>query len=93
MQKIAGMDALADHSPERLTRTVQELRVELKHSIEVNGSETSPLAALPARKRKMYEHLFELVYECSVNRVAAKTLVDRMLKKLCEPVNDGAVSR
>jgi hypothetical protein len=45
------------------------------------------------RKPKMYEHVFELIYECSVNRVAAEALVDRMLKKLCERINDGAVSR
>jgi hypothetical protein len=93
MQKIAGMEVLADDSPEILAGTVEGLRVELKRSIEGNGSETSPLAALPARKRKMYEHLFELVYECSANRIAAKALVDRMIKKLCEPVNDSAVSR
>ena len=30
----------------------------------------------------MYEHLFSLVYACSVNRVAAKALVDRMLIRL-----------
>ena len=30
----------------------------------------------------MYEHFFELVYQCSTNRVAAKALVDRILMKL-----------
>ena len=92
MQKNAGMDALADDGPEMLAGTIQGLRAELNRSIEVNGTETSPLAALPVRKRKMYEHLFELVYDCSANRIAAKALVDRMLKKLGEPVNDPAVS-
>jgi hypothetical protein len=42
----------------------------------------SPLAGLPAAKRKMYEHLFGLVYECSTNRVAAKALIDRILLKV-----------
>ena len=93
MQKIAGMDVLADDSPELRVRTVEGLRAELNRSIEASGSEASPLAALPARKRKMYEHLFELVYECSANRVAAKALVDRMLKKLSEPDTDTTVSR
>ena len=90
MQKIAAMEMLSDDNPEVLVQTIEELRSGLKRSIE---SETTPLAALPARKRKMYEHVFELIYECSANRVSAKALVDRMLKKLCEPVNDPAVSR
>lgn len=93
MQKIARMDSLADHNPEMLVQKIEGLRAELKRSTEGNKSEISPLGALPARKRKMYEHLFELVYECSANRAAAKALVDRILKKLSEPVTHGAVSR
>ena len=46
------------------------------------GRASSPLAGLPAAKRKMYEHLFALIYECSSNRVAAKSLVDRILLKV-----------
>jgi len=30
----------------------------------------------------MYEQFFELIYECSVNRVAAKSLIDRILLKI-----------
>jgi molecular chaperone HtpG len=93
MHKIAGMEVLGDDGPEMLVQKIEGLRAELKRSIDESGSETSPLGALPVRKRKMYEHFFELVYECSANRVAAKALVDRMLKKLSEPVNNSARSR
>jgi hypothetical protein len=82
MQEIAAMEVLSDDSPAVLVQTIEELRSGLKRSIEESGSETTPLAALPARKRKMYEHLFELIYESSANRVAAKARVDRMLRKL-----------
>jgi hypothetical protein len=42
----------------------------------------SPLARLPTKKRAMYEHLFELIYDSSVNRSAAKSLIDRILLKI-----------
>ncbi len=40
------------------------------------------LENLPARKRVTYKEVFDLIYECSVNQVAAKSLVDRMLDRL-----------
>ena len=39
-------------------------------------------AGLPASKRAAYQQVFDLVYTCSVNQVAAKNLVDRMLDRL-----------
>ncbi len=39
-------------------------------------------AGLPASKRAIYKEVFDLVYTCSVNQVAAKNLVDRMLERL-----------
>ncbi|ESY27722.1 hypothetical protein X749_20620 [Mesorhizobium sp. LNJC391B00] len=43
---------------------------------------SSPLMRLPESQRKTYKHFFELVYECSTNRVAAKALIDRILMRL-----------
>jgi hypothetical protein len=43
---------------------------------------SSPLMRLPEVQRNMYEHFFELIYQCSANRVAAKALVDRILLRL-----------
>lgn len=37
---------------------------------------------LPARKRATYKEVFDLIYDCSVNQVAAKGLIDRMLDRL-----------
>jgi len=42
----------------------------------------SPLDILPPAKRGMYRQMIELIYECSINRVAAKSLVDRILEKI-----------
>lgn len=40
------------------------------------------LDSVPARKRATYKEVFDLIYDCSVNQVAAKSLIDRMLDRL-----------
>ena len=37
---------------------------------------------LPQRKQATYKEVFDLIYDCSVNQVAAKGLIDRMLDRL-----------
>ncbi|MGI6851750.1 ATP-binding protein [Mesorhizobium sp. 1B3] len=37
---------------------------------------------LPDHKRTIYKEVFDLIYDCSVNQVAAKSLIDRMLDRL-----------
>ena len=49
------------------------------HATKVDGD---ILESLPARKKTTYQEVFDLIYECSVNQVAAKNLVDRMLARL-----------
>jgi len=82
MEKIAGKDLLIEDSPDELRATVRALRVKLGRTMKDNATQDSPLARLPPEKRAMYEHLFDLVYECSANRTAAKALIDRILLKI-----------
>ena len=79
--KIASMDLLADSAGEHV-RAIAALRKRLSEAMGDDAVVPSPLMRLPEAQRKMYEHLFELVYECSANRVAAKALVDRILLRL-----------
>ncbi len=81
MTKIAAMEDLAADAEERLRPKIEELRGKLDTLANRSPTE-SPMARLPEEKRSMYEHLFELVYECSANRVAAKALIDRMMLKI-----------
>jgi hypothetical protein len=60
---------------------VKAIKVRLTEALGISSQE-SPLSSLPPAKRKMYEHLISLIYECSVNRVAAKSLVDRIVEKV-----------
>jgi molecular chaperone HtpG len=82
MEKIAGMDLLVEDASAQLRATVESRRQELDSVIKESSPEKSPLAHLPAERQAMYQHLFSLIYECSQNRSAAKSLVDRILLKI-----------
>jgi molecular chaperone HtpG len=50
---------------------------------------SDPLAALPSAKKTAYQHIISLIYECSVNRIAAGALVDRLLSRLSDGTQKG----
>lgn len=81
LEKIAHMHGLGLGADEALTPRVRTVRTKLEKALGSTGA-NSALADLPKAKRKMYEEMFALIYECSANRVAAKSLVDRILQKL-----------
>lgn len=83
MEKIASRTIIPSEDQARIEKAVLSIRKKLEKLKSNPGSDTSdPLSALPRAKRSMYEHLFELVYSCSTNQAAAKSLVERMLTKL-----------
>jgi molecular chaperone HtpG len=59
---------------------VKELRARLKRR-GVSGKEASPLDRLPAPRRKFYQQMFQIIYECAANKTVAKALIDRILEK------------
>lgn len=80
-QKIADMPLLADESDDKAA-CVAKLRERLHAEMKEKAPVLSPLMRLPKQQRRIYEQFFELVYECSANRVAAKSLIDRILTKI-----------
>ncbi|MGX5851504.1 ATP-binding protein [Mesorhizobium sp. PL10] len=81
MEKVAGMDLLAENR-EALGTKISQLRTRLCTLMRDAEPVASPLKRLPEEKRKTFEQFFELIYECSANRIAAKSLIDRILLKL-----------
>jgi hypothetical protein len=81
MEKIAHMDGFDLGADQQLAPRVKAVKARLDRAVG-SASQESPLGDLPPAKRKMYEHLFSLIYECSTNRVAAKSLVDRIIEKV-----------
>jgi len=81
MGKIADKTTLASEAKTFLRRDIKKLEHRLV-TLKGRKYEAKPLAALPASERRASEHIFSLIYECSPNRVVAKSLVDKILSKL-----------
>ena len=81
MSKIASHHLLA-HVADELENRIVALRKQLSEAMNDDSVISSPLMRLPEEQRKSYEHFFELIYECSVNRSAAKSLIDRILLRV-----------
>ena len=84
MGKIADMEVVAEDARDQRQR-IESLKGELSAAMNDEVEISSPLMRLPEAQRKMYEHFFELIYQCSLNRVAAKALIDRILLRLEQP--------
>lgn len=61
---------------------IQDLRKKLDAMLQGEMQNKSPLRRLPESQQAKYRELFDLIYDCSVNRVAAKALVDRIIAKI-----------
>ena len=81
MTKIAEMDILSDKAPE-YHDAVAALRAKLVPDRGEDALIAAPLMRLPEVERQRFENFFELIYECSTNRIAAKALIDRILLRL-----------
>jgi hypothetical protein len=82
MAKVAQKLTKMEEADVGLSPTPESLTKKLNTVLGATPSESDPLARLPANKRTMYKHFFELIYESSVNRIAAKSLIDRILLKI-----------
>lgn len=78
--RVAAMEALEDGFDRRQAE-VATLRSRLA-SLEGAGNAGSAFDRLPAEERERYQTVFELIYECSTNRAAAKSLVDKIMMRL-----------
>ena len=65
-----------------LGERLETLRARFRCATARNEDENGPLDRLPLQKREVYEEVIGLIYECSANRTAAKSLVDRILARL-----------
>lgn len=55
-----------------------------------NREEEDIPAHVPPEKRDVYREVFDLIYACSVNQVAAKNTIDRMLDRLSRSNGSGS---
>ena len=81
-EKLLGEPDLVKDANDSDRGEVARLRSELEHLAGGAASASSPLDRLSADRREFYEEMFSLIYECSANRSAAKSLVDRIMAKV-----------
>jgi hypothetical protein len=81
MEKLAAPETLPELTANREHAVIEHLRTRLASVTETDAAK-SPLDRMTAGRRALYEEMFALIYECSVNRTAAKALIDRIMLKL-----------
>lgn len=80
MEKIAAKEALRDEAAQTLNRKLKKVRAEFTRMQGRKGKNFLPRVRGP--KKKAYEHMITLIYDCSTSQAAAKLLVDRILSRL-----------
>src|SRR5581483_6474732 len=83
MERITNRNTLDNQTKLELTSTLVSLRNSLTEIIDTLPT-NNPLAHFPVGKRRAYEKIIGLIYECSSNQMVAKTLVDKVIAKLTE---------
>ena len=81
-EKLLGEPDLVDDADRSDRGEMARLRSELEQLAGADAPAVSPLDRLSPDRRAFYEEMFSLIYECSVNRSAAKSLVDRIMSKV-----------
>ncbi|MCA3436623.1 MAG: hypothetical protein INF48_04805 [Rhodobacter sp.] len=80
MRKVTEFNLLTDE--ERCVLRSQLRDVEKAVDEYTTKIEGDIFERIPVSKRATYKEVFDLIYDCSVNQVAAKSLIDRMLERL-----------
>ena len=80
MRKAVNFDLFDDEDRHALRSRLTS--IEKSVDVHATKAEGDIFGSLPTRKRATYKEVFDLIYDCSVNQVAAKSLIDRMLDRL-----------
>lgn len=80
MRKVVDFELFADDEQRGLRSNLAKIQKAV--DLHSTKSEGDILDGLLARKMPAYKEVFDLIYDCSANQVAAKSLIDRMLDRL-----------
>jgi hypothetical protein len=81
MTRLASRDVLEESTRLRLKGILRSLQRSLARARHQNRS-AKPLATLPPTKRRAYQDILQLIYECSNSHTSAHLLVERILSRL-----------
>lgn len=80
MKKLARSTILTEADQERLRRRLESLQARYSGLDSLLAED--PLADLPPGRKKAYERVLDLVYDCSPSKVVARTLIERITGRL-----------
>jgi molecular chaperone HtpG len=80
MRKVSEAEAVDAPTRDEMLAVIAGIEAELERIGE--GAAIDPLDILAEDKREAFRHVFGLIYECSPSRVAAKSLVDKIIQRL-----------
>ena len=80
MRKVLDADSVEGGLRAELEKAIATVEAELARVS--GGAWVDPLDMIPEGERETYRKMFNLIYECSTNRVAAKSLVDKIIQRL-----------
>lgn len=83
IKKVTEANIFDEEGLAALTKRYAELEDRLAR-VQDQGGAPDALAAIPEIERAVVQRMIALIYECSQNRGAAKSLVDRILARLGE---------
>lgn len=81
MEKIASKEALKQEFEDSLRASLKRLSLAIS-KVDSNGVKRGPLSRMRGARKKAFEEVFALIYECSQNEVFAKHLIDRILVRV-----------
>ena len=81
MDKIARRDALTTESRQKLRPVLSRMQRQFE-KLRGRNDQAKPLSKMPQDQSRVYEEVFGLIYKCSPNAGTAKTLIDRILRRL-----------
>lgn len=81
MRRATNREAVAVDMKDTMVSALQALEKEIKH-VDRGRRVARPLEKMSAAKRRAYEQVFGLIYECSKSQANAHILVERILSKL-----------
>jgi molecular chaperone HtpG len=80
MRKVIGADFLEEGLKTEMLSAVAQLETALDQVGD--GTPADPLDMIAPNERDAYRQVFNLIYECSANRIVAKSLVDKIIQRL-----------
>jgi hypothetical protein len=81
IENAAKFDLFADGEQVKLNARVNELEDRMKNNSDQSTGD-GYLASLSKSKQTAYREMIDLIFECSANKLFAKSLVDRILKRI-----------